>query len=264
MGGYFGTETQQRLQAKVEASRDFITMTPGACEAGRIMSCDDLDRLGWDRILEFLERDGICGFRFIPSDRIAGLRDRLVGQGYRLDTWDIFLADAETALVASEAILSAGLPDDLREINGPTDPDDAYTREVQLLMSEAGVVPFSGSMLTGEHGPATTVVVADADGTPVVAAHAYLPHNAFSNFRGYAWGGLVAVAESQRGRRLGNYINARAVVGAIRDLGATHIYELVSATNVPSRRMVESCGLRHEPAFLSGMAVPADGGRFTR
>jgi hypothetical protein len=54
------------------------------------------------------------------------------------------------------------------------------------------------------------------------------------------------------------------VVGAIRDLGATHVYELVSATNVPSRRMVESCGLRHEPAFLSGMAVPADGGRFTR
>jgi hypothetical protein len=91
-----------------------------------------------------------------------------------------------------------------------------------------------------------------------------LPHNAFSNFRGYAWGGLVAVAESQRGRRLGNYINARAVVGAIRDLGATHVYELVSATNAPSRRMVESCGLRHEPAFLSGMAVPADGGRFTR
>ena len=108
MGGYFGTEIQQRLQARVEASRDFIRTTPGACEAGRLMSCDDLHRLGWDRILGFLERDGICGFRFIPSDRVAGLRDRLAGQGFRLDTWDIFLADAETALAASDAILSAG------------------------------------------------------------------------------------------------------------------------------------------------------------
>ncbi len=264
MAGYFGTETQQRLQARVEASRDFIRTTPGACEAGRIMSCDNLERLGWDRIFEFLQRDGICGFRLIPSDEIPGLRDRLARQGYRLDTWDIFLADAVTALSASDTILSAGLPDDLEEIPGPSDPEAAYTRQVQLLMSEAGVVPFSGSMLSGEHGPATTVVVGEADGTPVAAAHAYLPHNNFSDFRGFAWGGLVAVADRHRGRRLGNYVNARAVAVAIRDLGATHVYELVSATNVRSRRMVESCGLRHEPALVSGMAVPADGERFTR
>jgi GNAT superfamily N-acetyltransferase len=264
MAGYFGTETQRRLQARVEASQDFIRTTPGACEAGRMMSCDNLDRLGWDRILEFLQRDGICGFRLIPADEIAGLRERLARHGYRLDTWDVFLADAGTALSASDAILAAGLPKDLRDADGPVDPEGDDMRAVQSLMSEAGVVPFSGSMLSGEHGPATTVVVAEADGTPVAAAHAYLPHNTFSDFRGYAWGGLVAVAERHRGRGLGNHVNARAVAGAVRDLGATHVYELVSATNAPSRRMVESCGLRHEPALVSGMAVPADGGRFTR
>lgn len=264
MGGYFGTDAQQRLQAKVEARNEFIRTTPGACESGRIMSCDNMDRLGWDLILEFLESDGVFGFRFLPADRVVALRDRLAGYGYRFDTWDIFVADAATALAASDAILSAGLPEGLMELEGPNDPDAEYTRRVQLLMSEAGVVPFSGSMLVGEHGPSVTAVIADTDGNPVAAAHAYLPHNAFSEFRSYAWGGLVAVAESQRGRRLGNYVNARAISRAVRDLGATHVYELVSATNIPSRRMVESCGLRQDPSVLAGMAVPRDGARFTR
>ena len=264
MAGYFGTDAQQRLQAKVAARREFIRATPGACEAGRIMSCDNMDSLGWNQILEFLESDGIFGFRFLPADGVAGLRDRLAGHGYRFDTWDIFVADAATAVVASDVILSAGLPDGLIEIDGPNDPEAEYTRRVQLLMSEAGVVPFSGSMLAGVHGPAFTAVIADADENPVAAAHAYLPHNAFSDFRGYAWGGLVAVAESHRGRRLGNYVNASAVARAVRDLGATHIYEQVSATNTPSRRMVESCGLRQDPGVLAGIAVPRDGVRFTR
>jgi hypothetical protein len=264
MGGYFGTETQQRLQAIVEARREFIRTTPGACEAGRFMSCDNMDRLGWDLILDYLKSDGVFGFRFLPADSVAALRDRLAGHGYRLDTWDIFVADAATALAASDAILTAGLPEGLMEIEGPDDPEGEYTRRVQLLMSEAGVVPFSGSMLAGEHSPAVTAVIADTDGNPVAAAHAYMPHNAFGDYRGYAWGGLVAVAESQRGRRLGSHVNARAISRAVRDLGATHVYEIVSPTNIPSRRMVESCGLRQDPGVLAGMAVPSDGARFTR
>jgi len=36
------------------------------------------------------------------------------------------------------------------------------------------------------------------------------------------------------------------IVSVFRDLNATHVYELISPTNLPSRRMVEACGLRHE------------------
>ena len=42
MSGYFGTQTQQRLQAQAEASAEFINVTPGACGAGYPYS--------WDRI----------------------------------------------------------------------------------------------------------------------------------------------------------------------------------------------------------------------
>lgn len=264
MSGYFGTEMQQRLQAQAEASVDFIDATPGACQTGRTMGCDDPDRLGWERIIEFLDRDGVCGFRLIPAGEVDELRSQLMKRSYRFDTWDVFLADGTTALVASEAILSRGLPDGLTELKSPTDPEGEYTRRIQALMGAAGVVPFSGSLLTGALVRATTVAVGDGDRNIVAAAHGYLPHNAYSHYHRHAWGGLVAVAESQRGKGLGNYINARMIVSVFNDLDATHVYELVSATNIPSRRMVQSCGLRPEPALVCGIATPNDSALFTR
>lgn len=264
MSGYFGTENQQRLQAQAEASVAFINATPGACQAGRTMGCDDPDRLGWQRIDEFLARDGVCGFRLIPAGKADELKSYLTKRNCRFDSWDVFLADRETALAASESILSRGLPNGLIELERPTDPQGEHTARIQTLMAAAGVVPFSGSLLTGAIGSATTVAIGDRDGLVAAAAHGYLPHNAHSDYRGYAWGGLVAVAESQRGKGLGNYVNARMIVSVFRELNATHVYELVSSTNVPSRRMVESCGLRFEPALVCGIATPSERTRFTR
>ena len=264
MAGYFGTEMQQRLQAQAEASNDFINATPGACQAGRFMASDDPDKLGWAQISAFLDRDGICGFRLISADRVAKLRSHLRERNYRLDAWDVFLADRSTALAASEKLLSRQLPDGLTEMEQPTDPEGEYIGRIQALMGTAGVVPFSGSLLAGALGRATTVVVGEANGTIAACAFGHLPHNAYSAYHRYAWGGLVAVTASQRGKGLGSYVNARMVITAFRDLDATHVYELVSATNIPSRRMVESCGLRLEPALVCGIATPNDGARFTR
>jgi RimJ/RimL family protein N-acetyltransferase len=264
MSGYFGTEIQQRLQAQAEASVDLINATAGACQTGRTMGCDDPDRFGWDRIDEFLDRDGICGFRLISVDKAEELRSHLMKRNFRFDTWEVFLADRVSAMAASEAIISRGLPDGVVDLDRPTQPESEYTARIQMLMGAAGVVPFSGSLLVGAFGPATTVAVGSGDGTVLAAAHSYLPHNTHSRYNLYAWGGLVAVAASQRGKGLGNYINARMIASAFQNLGATHVYELVSAANVPSRRMVTSCGLRHEASLVCGIATPNDSAHFTR
>ena len=161
MSGYFGTQTQKHLQAQAEASAGFIQSTPGACQTGRNMGCDDPDRLGWDQVKEFIDRDGVCGFRLIPLAQANNLRSRLIEQECRLDTWDVFLADGATALAASETILARGLPEGLTELDGPTDPESKYTGSIQALMAAAGVVPFSGSLLTGGFGPVTTVAIGD-------------------------------------------------------------------------------------------------------
>ena len=191
-----------------------------------------------------------CGFRLIPPGKADEIRSRLAKRNFRFDTWDVFLADRASALAASEAIMSRGLPNGLTDLDRPSDPVGEYTFRIQALMAAADVVPFSGSLLTGALGPATTVAVGDGNGTIAAAAHGYLPHNTYSPYHRHAWGGLVAVAESQRGKGLGNYINATMIVSVFRDLDATHVYELVSVSNIPSRRMVESSGLRLEPALV--------------
>lgn len=264
MAGYYGTDAQKHLQALAETRADLIRRTAGACQAGRTMGCDDIARFGWDRIEAYLESDGVCGFRLIPAGEVGMLRDRLERRGYRLDTWDVFLADRPTALAAADAILSRPLPDGLVEMDEPTDAEGDYTQRIQAFMAATGVVPFSGSLLTGAAGPATTLAVGDRGGELAAVAHGYLPHNAFSRYDGYAWGGLVAVGEKMRGKGLGSSINARMVAAVFRNLGATHIYELVSATNIPSRRMVHACGLRHDPGLVCGVATPADAERLTR
>lgn len=264
MAGYFGTEIQRRLQAQAEASFGYINATPGACQTGRMIGSDDPDRLGWERIEEALARDGVFGFRLLSTATAMEIRARLAKRGFRLDTWDVFLADRASAQIASEAILARGLPEGLVDLDEPKDPAGEYTASIQALMGSAGIVPFSGSLLVGDLGPARTVVVGDKTGAVAAAAHGYLPHNVHSPFHRYAWGGLVAVAEAHRGKGLGTYINARMIVSVFRDLGATHVYELVSASNAPSRRMVESCGLRLEPSLACGSAAPNQGTRFTR
>lgn len=264
MSGYFGNEQQRRLQAQAESAIDFIKDTPGACQTGRTMGCDNVDQLGWEGIEAFLERDGVFGFRLIDADRAERLKAELGERNFRFDTWDVFLADRPTAMDASQAILDGGIPQGLREFDGLPDPEGAEMVRLQSLMGEAGVVPFSGSMLVGALGPAATVALEDGSGATVAAAHGYLPHNEHSAFHSYAWGGLVAVAESQRGRGVGNYVNARMITRVFAELSATHIYELVSSSNIPSRRMVQACGLRHEPGLVCGVATPMEGARLTR
>lgn len=264
MAGYFGTQAQKTLQKAAEDEARFIATTPGACQAGRMMGCDDPEILGWDRIGEFIARDGVCAFRLVDAGQIREIETQLARWNCRLDTWNVFIADKATALDAAQAILCGGLPDGLAEREMPSDPEATLTEDIQAFMAAAGLVPFSGSMLVGSVGPAATTLIGNGDGRLVATAHGYLPHNAFSRFHRYAWGGLVAVADVERGKGLGKYVNALIIKTVFERLYASHIYELVSAGNTASQKMVEACGLHHDPAFVCGIATPIDAARFTR
>ena len=57
-------------------------------------------------------------------------------------------------------------------------------------------------------------------------------------------------------------VNAAMLRAAVDSLGVAEVYELVSATNEPSRRMVERCGLRLDPTVICGAATLGEG-RYT-
>ncbi len=262
MTGYFGTDQQIKLQRAADDAFAWMSETPGACNPGRFLGTDDPERLSWDKIYEVLERDQVFGFRLTQSGEVDNVVRKLSERGYRIDFWDVFVAGRIEAERATSSVLSDGLPNGFKELSSLKNAGHANTKRVQVFMASNGIVPFSGSMLVGEFGPATTVVVLDQSGELAATAHGYFPHNAHSPHHRVAWGGLVAVSPEHRGVGLGKYINAKMIANCFSLLRAKTVHEFVAKTNIPSRKMVESSGLQLDPTCQSGIAVAA-GGRFT-
>jgi hypothetical protein len=260
---YFGTETQISLQRRAEELYDWLYDTPGCCHPGRFCGTDDQSLLGWPTIEAILRRDKVFGFRLRPATERQAISDRLEALGCQLHTWNVFVADAHDALPASRTHIARLLPDDLSEGALSSGDSDDHVQEIQKFMSDNAIAPFSARMLRGDLGPVATPYIRDSAGRVVACAHAYFPHNKHSVYKNAAWVGLVAVADEQRGRRLGTRINARAICLAIEALGATAIYELVASDNEVSRRMVESCGPRLRPDLICGIGS-AEQHRFTK
>jgi Acetyltransferase (GNAT) family len=260
MVGYFGSEFQQRQQRRTEELLPRAQSERGFCNGGRNISIDDPLHLGWPTLIAELEEHGVLAMRMLTPELVEETARRIGEAGYRVDFYDTFTT--KSAEVAA-AILAAGVPAALRHVSAPTRGDDPLIERVQAFMHANGIVPFTGSILAGELGPSRLFILAAAAGDIVATSYAYMPHNASSRFHDHAWVGLIAVSPDQRGKQVGRYVNACTVTAALGDLGAKTVYELVSSTNVASRRMVESCGLSLNPAFKTGAATTA-GERFTR
>lgn len=264
MAGYFGTERQCALQERTHAFRDWMAETPGIYNAGRFIGADDPDRAAWADLEAILDRDRILGLRMVTPDQASRFFPRLEAKGYRIDTWDIFTAPVEEIAGRIGAILAPGLPDGLHVAPPLSGPEGGDMCRLQQFLADSHMAPLSGTMLASRPPVARTIVLKDASGAIAACGHAYFPHNRHSPFSRHAWIGLIAVAATQRGGGLGRLVNAMLLDAAARELGADHVYELVGASNIASRRMVESCGLRVASDLVCGVATPAQEGRFTR
>ncbi len=211
-----------------------------------------------------LARDGVMGFRLISRAMLADLRRELGPEGWRIDIWNVMAADAAAARSGIAPLLARPLPDGIATGLLDGGAGDAAVRGVQAFLAEQGIAPFPGARLTGEGCEARTLVLRSRDGSIAATAHCYFPHGRHSPHARDAWVGLVAVAPEFRGSGLGTRANAEAIRLALDDLGAAAVHELVSETNVPSRRMMERCGLVPDSARVCAMAVRAQAEKFTR
>lgn len=252
-----------RLQARLAAMSDWIAATPGICNGGRALACDDLDALGWRRVGEILERDGVLTFRFLPVERAAELAGWATARRYRLDFWDVLSGDRATVVPAAQSVLARPLPDGLEERAVPSDPDGDIIADIQALMAASDVSPYAGPLLVGIWVPGRTAILVDQSGRVVATALCQRSHGPGSRYHRHAFGGAVAVSREHRGRGLGRHVNALMAVHAFRHLDATHLYQFVSSDNLQSRRMVEAIGLRRDPTTIAA-AITVSGTRFTR
>ncbi len=108
MGGYVGSELQQRLQQQSDESAPLTLTRPGACNVGRMIGCDDIAAFGWPAVFDVLERDDVIGFRMVAADQLPDITERLASKGFRLDLWDVFTASAADALPMTQQILPKG------------------------------------------------------------------------------------------------------------------------------------------------------------
>ena len=258
---YRGTAHQIVLQEKVDALADWTRSTPGACQTGRLIGTDNPDRLGWETVFGHLEEDGVFGMRMIPAADVTAIEARLEARGCRFDTWNVFQAEAP-AIRSALAQLDLTLPPGFVPLDRSLRQEASTIGRVQDFLVENGIAPFSGAMLAGLHGRSALTVILTPGGDIAATAYAYFPHNRHSPHSACAWGGLVAVAPSHRGRRLGLIVNAMMLLEAVDDLGAASVHELVSTSNEASRRMVRRCGLVHHPELVCGVATRGSG-RFT-
>lgn len=260
---YFGSEQQIKLQQVVDEFTPWCAKTKGAVNGGRFLGVDDIEALGWDRIIEFLERGGAFTFRMVPTEGVEEINARLQEHGMRFDYWNVFSAQGDAITRHTGPINAEPLPGGFSLVANDELGDEMVISEIQQCMARNNVVPFSGNILSGQALPSSMVALRDRHAKIVATAFGYFPYNRFSKWSSTAWGGLVAVDPELRGRKLGVRVNALMVEDCVNKLGASEVQEFAAATNIPSRRMIERCGLVLDPSVVCGIAT-SGAERFTR
>ena len=240
---YFGEPKIQALQkARDEQVAELIDM-PGAVVHARVFSSDDPAQLGRDRLRNCMAEEGMITLRGVDAETVATVHAELSSFDPKLHLWDLFMADANTIRDVCSKIADTGLPEGLLRV-----PDDELTpqkaRDVQVFLTDQGISPFSTDALLVKLFPARLIALQNIDGRIVAAGFAAMTHNRHSPFFKSAWVGLIAVDPALRGLGLGKYMDALCNLAAVTELGAETTMEFVAQDNVPSRAMLESCGLR--------------------
>lgn len=240
---YFGTDKVKALQQARDEQVAALADLPGAVVHARTFSSDDPAILGWGYLKRIMSEEGMVTLRGTDEATIRVAKDKLSEFDPKLHIWDLFMADADTIRDVCGAIVHGGLPDGVKRI-----PDNAMTpqkaQEVQAFLTEQGVSPFSTDALLGKLFPARLIALENSDDRIVAAGFAAMTHNLHSPFYNSAWVGLIAVDLSLRGLGLGKLVDAASNLAAVTELEAASTMEFVAQDNVPSRAMLESCGLR--------------------
>lgn len=247
---YFGEPKVQALQEARDRQAAELSDVPGAVIHARVFSSDDPERLGWSRLREIMAEEGMVTLRGVDEATIERAQRELSEFEPVLHFWDMFMADAKAIRDVCTPLARAPLPAELIRVSDG-DINHPLARDVQRFLTEQGVSPFSTDALLGNLFPGKLVVLRHSDGHVAAAGFAAITHNRYSPFAGAAWVGLIGVHPSLRGVGLGKQLDAICNLVAVDELEADATMEFVGRDNMPSRAMLENCGLTN----VDGKAV---------
>ena len=259
---YFGDAKIQSLQKMRDRQASELADVAGAVIHARTFSSDNPDQLGWGGLRDVMETEGAVTLRGVDHSTIERAREEFADFHPTLHYWDIFKAESATIRDVCGPIAQRSLPDGISRLEG-VHTSFATAKAVQRFLSEQGISPFSTDALCGHLFPARLVVLTFADGQITATGFSAMTHNSWSPFAGAAWVGLIGVAPELRGIGLGKQVDAICNLAAVEELGATATIEFVAPDNIPSRAMLESCGLRQMEG-LSVVMISTSPERMTR
>jgi len=247
----------------VPALRAWLDATPGLVHGGRLLACDDPERVGWPEVERLARQEGLLALLMTPLDAVERVRARL-GEGWHLHRWSVYVGEGgQVAPICRRIVAEVNLPEDFALDAVPGDADDAVFEEIAALDRAAGVSPQPTWYLRGKLLPSLTTVLRDDSGRAIATGSAQARHHPSGIHAGWIFVGAVAVHPEQRGRGFGRLMNAFTVQEALERLPGDTVYEHVAVDNAPSRAMVRRCGL-HEDAGRVALAISRAATSFTR
>lgn len=258
MAEYIGTNLQIDVQKRLRDRQQWIAETPEVAHGGRILNFLNAEKLGWDKVSELTMQDRVAGFTAVPLETTLLALKRIFGAGWKMPYWYVFFGEADFVLKASEQIVDAiVLPIGwhLESVDCPSDPQ---IDKIQKLNIVNGIAPYPAYYIRGEAVPCTTSMLTDDRGRLVATASANYRYHSESRFKQHLFAGSVAVSKDHRGRGFGKLLNAEVLIESHKRYGWARVLEQAKPDNVPSRAMIEACGLRMDPELVTITVIASD------
>lgn len=255
---YVGTTLQVSIQKRMRERHVWIEDTPEIANGGRTLNFLDPDKMGWSRVGDLTQEDGVAVFMALPLEETrVNLQERL-GANWRTPHWDVFFGNAEPVLEACNSVMSSfALPVGWR-IDSLDTPTERQIDDIQNLNIVVGIAPYPAYYCRGDVVPCVSTCIWDDKGQLVATAMANYRYHPNSRLKGHLYAGSVSVLPDCQGMGLGKMANAALLVHSHRIVGWATALEQVKPDNVPSRRMIEACGLTKSQELATIFAINSD------
>ena len=258
-----GSPETVALQQRIKERSEIISASPHLVNGGRLVHYLDPERIGWERLLPWIEQDGLAGFPLVTEDVTRAMIHTHLGGHWETPAWLALRGHAEAVLAASARVIAeVPLPEGW-QILAETCPPPDRLEAAQLLNEATGVSPYPAYYMRSEHVPVLTLSALDPQGGMVATASVANRYPVQSRLGGHVFAGMVSVSDAARGRGFGKLINAHAMIASHREWAWEWATEQVAADNLPSLAMIRACGLTHDEGLVSMAAINSTN-RFTR
>lgn len=263
MPEFFGSDFQIEIQKQMIGRHEWLRHSTTMANGGRVMNILDPVAVGWDRVREFVASDGTVALTAMERDTAAAQLAEVFDDNFDFPEWNVHLSAAGRVLEYCRGILARYRVPDGWRLECLQSPNDHELSAIQKLNLATGVAPLPGPYLRGELVPSFTSCLWTHDGDLAAVSNASARYHSDSRFGGHVFNGSTSVALAHRGLGLGKVVTAHVLVESQHGISWTHALAQVAPDNVPSRLMVEACGLAFQPTLVT-FGVIRRGLAFTR